>query len=127
MKACYVDTSALLAVAFNEAGAPAVAGRLRSFGRLIASNLLEAEFRSALIREGIAEGADAILSMMTWVYPDRPLTPEFSRILRLGRIRGADLWHIACALFLAPEVKGLSFITLDPAQRDLARRLGFTV
>ena len=35
------------------------------------------------------------------------------------------MWHIAHALFLAPEGKELSFLTLDTRQREVAAALGF--
>lgn len=127
MKVGYLDTSALLAIAFAEPGGSPIGSRIRNFQTLVSSNLLEAEFRSALLREGIASGGEELLSLVTWIYPNRPLTPEFRRVLGLGRLRGADLWHLACALYLAPRPHDLSFITADTAQRDLARRLGFTV
>ena len=52
MSAAYVDTSALLAMEFNEAGGEAIASRLNSFSRLFSANLMEAELRSAFFREG---------------------------------------------------------------------------
>ncbi|MGH7279155.1 MAG: PIN domain-containing protein [Candidatus Rokuibacteriota bacterium] len=125
MKIAYVDTSCLVAIAFDEASAGRIGSRLQRFDRLLASNLLEAELRSALAREGVAEGAEILLADMTWVYPNRPLTPEFQRITRSGHAKGADLWHLACALFVAPEGKDLAFMTLDERQRELALRLGF--
>ena len=39
----------------------------------------------------------------------------------------ADLWHVACALFLSPNPTDITFLTLDKPQRDVARRLGFAV
>ncbi len=45
MRFAYVDTSCLVAIAFDEPGADKVAARLRRFERLFASNLLEAELR----------------------------------------------------------------------------------
>ena len=47
MSVVYVDTSVLTAIAFDEPGAPALAGRLDDFTRLVSSNLLEAELRAA--------------------------------------------------------------------------------
>jgi hypothetical protein len=41
-------------------------------------------------------------------------------------VKGADLWQLACALFLAPEPKGLAFLTLHKRQEVVARKLGFT-
>ena len=123
----YVDTSCLVAIAFTEAGAARLAGRLRRFERLFSSNLLEAELRSALIRERVSEAPDALLSWVTWVYPNRPLTPEFERIVEAGYLKGADLWHLATALFLAPEGRELTFLTLDGRQQRVAAQLGFAV
>jgi predicted nucleic acid-binding protein len=124
----YVDTSCLVAIAFDEPGATRLAARLQRFNRLFASNLLEAELRSALTREGVADGREvAMLSWLSWIYPNRPLTPEFARITALGYLKGADLWHLATALFLAPDGKGLVFLTLDKRQRDIGAKLRFSV
>lgn len=68
-----------------------------------------------------------MLSSITWIFPARPLTNEFNRILGEGHLRGADLLHLACALFIAPDVRELSFLTTDPVQKEVARKLGFTV
>ena len=72
-------------------------------------------------------GAPDLLAVLAWVYPDRALTSEFERVLEGGYVRGADLWHLACALFLSPDPHELAFVTLDPPQKDVARKLGFTV
>ena len=93
--------------------------------RLFASNLLEAELRSALAREGLPVDPAGLLSGITWVHPNRPLSGEFERVTVEGHAKGADLWHLACALFLAPEPKELSFLTLDRRQEEIARKLGF--
>lgn len=126
MTFAYVDTSCLVAVAFDEPGARKLAARLRRFDRLFSSNLLEAELRSALVREGADGHIEDLLSWLTWVYPNRPLTPEYARITTAGYLRGADLWHLANALFLAPDPTDLSFLTLDGRQGAVARRLGFS-
>lgn len=123
----YVDTSCLVAIAFTETGATRLAGRLRRFERLFSSNLLEAELRSALVRERVPAAPDALLSWITWVYPNRPLTPEFEQIVDAGYLKGADLWHLATALFLAPEGRELTFLTLDARQQRVAAQLGFAV
>lgn len=125
MRVAYVDTSCLVAVAFAEPGHEEVAGRLSDCDRLVSSNLLEAELRSAFRRESVdEEEADALLSGITWVHPDRRLTPEFERVLSRGYARGADLWHLACCLFLGKDLGSLEFVTLDNRQRELARDLG---
>jgi len=125
MRVAYVDTSCLVAVALEEAQGKAMVKRLGRFTRLVSSNLLEAELRAVLARE--AQGADCavLLSWIGWVYPDRRLTPEFDEVLALARLRGADLWHLACALFLKKKLGELSFLTLDRRQGDLATALRF--
>lgn len=62
-----------------------------------------------------------------WIYPHRPLTSEIERVLRSAYVRGADLWHLACALYVfdEPAVAAASFITLDAQQRHAAKHLGF--
>lgn len=125
MKLAYVDTSCLLAIAFEEPGSKALEDRLRRLDQLYASNLLEAEVRSALAREGVPATKEDLFRAITWVYPDRPLTQEFHAITIHGYLKGADLWHLACALFLAPHARELSFLTLDKRQRRLASALGF--
>jgi hypothetical protein len=120
-----VDTSCLLAVALSEPQGRETAESLARFDRLVASNLLEAELRSALARERVQVDCAPLLSGISWVLPDRPLTPEFREALGLGRVRGADLWHLSCALFLKRTLAGLSFLTLDRKQRERADALGF--
>ena len=70
--------------------------------------------------------ADAFGSL-NWTFPDRPLTQEFARILGTGYLRGADLWHVACALYLSPNPQDLTFLTLDARQKRVAAKLGFHV
>ncbi len=92
----------------------------------LSSNLLEAEFRSALSREALPNAAQ-LLSWLDWVLPDRPLTGEFARVLASGYLKGADLWHLACALSLNYAPQDLTFLTLDERQKAVARKLGFSV
>jgi len=122
--AAYVDTSCFVAIAFGERGATALARRLAAFDELLASNLLEAELRAAFAREGITDEPDA-LAAITWISPDRPLRPEIVRVLEAGYVRGADCWHLATALYLAPDPGELTFLTLDARQRGVAEALGF--
>ena len=52
MSVAYVDTSALVSIAFNERGWTSLARRLDNFSHLLSSSLLEAELRAAFVREG---------------------------------------------------------------------------
>ncbi len=120
----YLDTSCLIAVAFGEPGARTLARVLEGYAELVSSNLLEAELRAALSREKVEGGGD-LLDGVSWVFPDRRLTPEMERVLAARSLRGADLWHLACALYLAESPGDMDFLTLDAAQRDAAAALGF--
>jgi predicted nucleic acid-binding protein len=124
VKIGYLDTSCLVAVAFGEPDAEELARRLERYDELVTSNLLEAEYRSALRREGVDDGAE-LLSGLTWVLPDRPLGLEIGRVLSVRHLRGADLWHLANALYLAETPGEVDFLTLDAEQREAAGALGF--
>lgn len=126
MSIVYVDTSALVAIAFDEPEGAQTSERLEGFSRLLSSNLLEAELRAAFAREQQEFDAD-VLSRVDWILPDRPLAGEMARALEAGYLRGADLWHIATALYVAPDAEEISFITLDGQQRKVASALGFQV
>ncbi len=124
MSVGYVDTSCLVAIAFGERGGRAIGRRLRGFDELVSANLLEAELRAALVREGVAD-ASSVLALVSWILPERTLTKEIDRVLAKGYVRGPDCWHLATALYLADEPRELSFLTLDQRQRDVAASLGF--
>jgi hypothetical protein len=124
MKLAYVDTSCLVAIAFGESGSTQLARSLHSYDELLSSSLLEAELRSALRRESVAVDPGNLLGGISWVHPDRPLTAEIKRILEVDYLRGADLWHLAVALFVAPNCE-LDFLSLAARQLDVSRGLGF--
>ncbi len=125
MRTAYVDTSSLVAVAFAEPDHQRELERLGRADRLFSSNLLEAEFRSAVTREGVAEPHEVLLDWISWVLPARELEKEFRTVLAIRHLRGADLWHLACALYLREAVADLSFLSLDRRQVEVARRIGF--
>lgn len=126
MPVAYVDTSCLVAIAFGERGATAVARRMMQFDEIVASNILESELRAAFKREQVLFDVNAFLSV-SWLIPDRPLTEEIARVLEAGYVRGADCWHLASALYLAPEPSVLTFLTLDETQKKVAKAVGFAV
>ncbi|MFQ5658749.1 MAG: type II toxin-antitoxin system VapC family toxin [Candidatus Methylomirabilales bacterium] len=124
MSSAYVDSSSLVAIAFGEPGSAQLVERLERYDELFSSALLEAELRAALAREGVADDAQ-LLHAISWVLPQRALSPEITRVLSAGYLRGADLWHLACALFLAQTPRDLSFVSVDRRQVRVARALGF--
>jgi hypothetical protein len=70
----------------------------------------------------------AALASIEWVNPERNLARETARLMSTGvYLHGADLWHLACALYLAGDADQLPFLTLDRDQAKAAARLGFRV
>jgi hypothetical protein len=108
---------------FGETGAGRLRQRLESYEGLYSANLLEAELRAALAREGAA-WAPEFVARIGWVLPGRPLSAEMARVLVAGYLRGADVWHVACALHLHDALGELDFLTLDGPQRQVAAAAG---
>ena len=121
----FIDTSILIGIAFDEERAAELARRLETFRTVAASGLLEAEFRSACHRERRPVD-EVLLRNLEWVAPARPLRAEIAKVLGAGYLRGADCWHLATALYLAPQPAQLTFLTLDLRQQEIAVALGFT-
>ncbi len=127
MSAAYVDSSFLLAILLGEPRSRLLQTTLRRFDDWVAGDLLVAEVLAAAVRESLplAQVRPTIESI-DLVLPDRSLEPEMHEVLGHGRLRGADLWHLACALYVAGEDRDdLAFLSRDAPQRDLATRLGF--
>ena len=124
MSSAFFDTSCAVSIALRERGSATIDTRLRSYAQLYASPLLEAELQSALRREDIAFDP-TLLSAVQWVHPNRLLSAEIARVLQAGYVRGANCWHLATALYLAPNPAELTFLTLDMPQRRVASALGF--
>jgi predicted nucleic acid-binding protein len=125
--AAYVDSSFLLAIAFAEDDVARLRRVLARHDRLLSSDLIVAECLSAADREKLARSTmSAALQPIGLVLPSRPLAQEMTEALDEGQLRGADLWHVACALFVAgAERTALAFLSRDEPQRRVARRLGF--
>ena len=126
MASAYVDSSAIIAIAFGEHSSDDMAHRLREQADLRSSNLLEAEVRAAHTRTGTVFDPET-LARIRWITPDRGLSQEISIVAEAGYLRGADLWHLATALYMTPDPTEVTFITLDERQAKMARALGFRV
>ncbi len=124
MSIAYVDTSCLAAILLAEPGARALA--LERFDSIWSSNLLEAELLAVVQRAGIVVEREELFHHLRWILPDRALGPELGRVFAYGQVRGADAWHLACALLLSPKAE-ITFLSLDARQREVATRLGFEV
>jgi predicted nucleic acid-binding protein len=126
MKAAFVDSSVIVAMALSESAAGDVRVRLRQFDRVFASRLLEAELASACRREDIPFDP-RFLDAIEWVGVSHSLRDEIARVLDHGYLRGADCHHLATALYLSPAPASVTFVTFDARQQDVAQRLGFLV
>lgn len=123
MSTAYADASVFAALAFREPEAARVRKRLAEFDRVVTSVFTEAELESALAREGM-ELTDSPMLGVEFVAAPEPLTSEIHDVLAAGYLRGADCWHVAVAVNYSPD-RDLTFLTLDAAQRKVARALGF--
>lgn len=126
MNAAFVDSSVIVALALDEAAAPALRTRLSDFDALYASPLLEAEYLSACRREDAIPDV-RMLDALEWVMVRRSLRAEIHRALQAGYVRGADCHHLATALYLAPTPDQLTFLTADVRQQQVAASLGFRI
>ena len=100
--------------------------RLNTYPAVWSSALLEAEVLSTLARERVDPGpALSMLSLFHFVLPSRRLTEEIQAVLQAGLIKGADLHHLASALYLRTVIPALDFLTSDRNQARLAKYLGF--
>ncbi len=128
MQVCYVDASVIVAMFLGERVPRTIKASLDSADEVLSSNLLEAEVFATAKREKIdlveARPFVAPISLFT---PDRKLASELERVFAVGYCRGADAYHLACALYIAPQPEDLVFLTLDAKQQVLAKRIGFTV
>ncbi|OGQ08481.1 MAG: hypothetical protein A3G32_10390 [Deltaproteobacteria bacterium RIFCSPLOWO2_12_FULL_40_28] len=128
MKA-YIDSSALVAILFNEPQS----AHFRTFfqkhrKQVLSASLLEAEVFAAAKREDIPlEEALGFIDLIALVFPDDSLQREYLKIFQKGYLRGADAFHLAVALYLDPECQNLTFITADHKQAQIAQSLGFKV
>lgn len=126
MKIAYIDSSVVVGLLFEEASSSKVQEILASADRLISGTLLEAEVRSAIRRERVEADLTHVFAGISWVFPERRLTVELERVLSIAYLRGADVWHLALALYVDPVASELTFLSLDQRQAAVAAELGFS-
>jgi len=113
---------------FGEPDHDHLALQLAAFSHPFSANLLEAEVRAALTREKVQDPESIeLIERINWVFPDRPLSQEFGDVLSVGYLKGADLWHLACALYLRGAHSDLEFLSQDRRQLKVAGRLGLKI
>ena len=97
-----IDSSALVAIAFNEPSASILTRTIIMCEMVIFSTFLEAKLRSAFVRESV-EIPESWLPGIGWTLPDRPLINELAIALDAGISSGENLWHVASALYAAED------------------------
>ncbi len=122
-----IDSSALVAIAFNEPSASALTETINKCEKVIISNFLEAKLRSAFARESV-EIPESWPPGIGWTAPDRPLTNELAIALDAGISSGENLWHVASALYAVEDPRQIdSLRPLDHKPESVAREIGFEI
>lgn len=128
MKLAYVDTSVLVTLLFKESGAAKIHNLLLSYDEIFSSHLIEAELASVASREKIDMIlVKKILDNVSLIMPDRSLYEEYTEIFAKGYCRGADAYHLACALYLDDKEQKIHFLSHDRQQTKVASSCGLNV
>ena len=134
------DTSALLALAFDDPRRSIAVNALEADDRMAVWWGASVEYFSAVARrerEGslaageAAEALDRVAALsQVWyeVQPSRRIKLFAHRILRVHPLRAADSLQLAAALAVADgEPSGVGFVCFDSRLADAAAREGFTI
>jgi predicted nucleic acid-binding protein len=128
MSFTYVDSSVIVAILFEEVSAKKYRAYLNRNKSNYSASLLEAEVYSAACREKVSfDKAQEILRHISLVFPNASLEKEYQKIFSTGYCRGADAYHLACALYLDSSRKELKILTADQPQANVAKTLGFEI
>ena len=114
MSTAYLDTSVLIAIETCQPDSHIYEEELGRFERLVSSTLLEAEYWSVCMREQRSP-SDFRLNKISWIIPSRPLTRELNKVLATGYLRGADLCHVATAVY-AERIAETNFMVIENSQ-----------
>jgi len=128
--ACYLDASALVKLATQEAESNALRRELAGYRDRVTSRLATVEVPRAIARRGpesVAAAGYAVaqaLEAVTVIELDEELA-SFAAGLEPATLRSLDAIHLASALALGEELE--AFLTYDPGLGDAARAAGLTV
>ena len=130
MSACYLDGSAIVKLAADEAESAALRDWLRERTFRLTSRVAAVEVPRALRRKGAAsiqrgsEALDAVIRSLSIVELDAMIADEAAN-LGPDRLRSLDAVHLASALAIGEELE--AFVTYDLRQADAASQSGLTV
>jgi len=127
MKVNYIDSSVLVAILLNEPSSEMARLTLAKESIIQSSSLIESEIISVCKREKVEfQLADSLLDSIDIVSPPSSIRPYIKDIIEYGYVRGADLQHLACALYLCGNTpKYITFWSFDVNQSRVAKKVGF--
>ena len=129
MRVCYLDASALAKLATPEAETNALRAALDTYDARVTSRLAIVEVARALLRRGVASAAlvDAVAEAFTGlaIMEMDAATAESAARIGPSTLRSLDAIHLASALALGTELKGM--VTYDARLADAARAAGLEV
>ena len=127
-KTIYIDTSVIVCLLFKQLDYQKLQTAFVEAEELISSSLILAETQSACVREKFPPQAGSpLLNKISLVNPEHRMTVELAEIFKYGYLRGADAYHLACALYADNNTRELVFLSRDNKQQALAKKLGFTL
>ncbi len=134
------DTSALLALAFDDPRRSLAVSTLETDDRMAVWWGASVEYFSAVARReregsltagGVAEALDRVAALsQVWyeVQPSRQIKLFAHRLLRVHPLRAADSLQLAAALAVAEgDPSGVGFVCFDTRLTDAAAREGFAI
>ena len=129
MRVCYLDASALVKLATPEAETTALRAALDTYDARVTSRLAIVEVARALLRRGVASAAlvDAVAEAFTGlaIMELDAATAESAARIGPSTLRSLDAIHLASALALGTELKGM--VSYDARLADAARAAGLQV
>lgn len=129
--ALYVDTSALVKLAVDEAETAAVRAELERFDAIVTSVVTEVELARAVLRareRGATSLDDVAVWAITAAFVAVELTPQIRRAaatLAPATVRSLDAIHVATAASLGDDLAGV--LTYDLRMQEVVAGLGLAV
>lgn len=124
MRVLYVDSSALVRLAVDEAGADAVGAVVTGDAELVTSAVALVEVRRALVRVAPGFDPDDILDRCIVIGLDPDVIAR-AGALEPASLRSLDAIHVASALSIAADLD--AFVTCDQRQASAAMAAGLPV
>jgi predicted nucleic acid-binding protein len=123
MKACYLDSSALLRILFQEKGHEKLSSELMKMDRIVSSRLLYVEAHRALVKVGLLEGEGArirlnsdlnkMIEKMDLLEMSKLICEKAASIQPQRNIRSLDSIHAASFFWFMERDPKIKFFCFD--------------